>query len=149
MDECDRTVRSTEHPYILDITQMIAPTISIVSSHPLNTNCINLTIHKGGYILALITMWSLLILPWLSLLFLDRSKIRRYMPVALLATVFRTLVNQVGWEYHWWKYKPFFIWDKVIPVYMVYGIFLVGTIWIIAFTLFTTFDKFEKSFFPK
>jgi hypothetical protein len=79
-------------------------------------------------------MWSLLILPWLSLLFLDRTKLRRYMPVALLATVFSTLINQVGWEYHWWKYKPLFLWDKVIPVYMVYGIFLVGTIWIFAFT---------------
>ncbi|HJV46778.1 MAG TPA: hypothetical protein VJ824_13765 [Bacillota bacterium] len=52
--------------------------------------------------MAQVTMWSLLVLPWLSLFFLDQSRIRKYMPVALLATVFSTIINQIAWAYHWW-----------------------------------------------
>lgn len=84
--------------------------------------------------MAIATMWLLLVAPWVSLLFVDKIKIRKYMPVALLATVFSTLTNQIAWAYKWWYFKPLFGWDKVIPVYMVYGIFLVGTLLIFLFT---------------
>lgn len=80
-------------------------------------------------------MWSFFIIPWISLLFLDRTTIRRYMPVALFATVINTLLYQVAWTYDWWKYKEtLFPWDKVAQVHTVYGVFLVGTIWIFALT---------------
>lgn len=83
-------------------------------------------------------MWLILVLPWASLLFLDKNKLRRYMPVALFAVVLSTLVNQIAAEYGWWSFMPMFGWDRIIPVYKVYGLFLVGTIWIFAFT----FGKF-------
>ncbi|MFC0210906.1 hypothetical protein ACFFK0_00325 [Paenibacillus chartarius] len=57
------------------------------------------------------------------------------MPVALFATVLSTIVNQIAWTYQWWTFKvTLFPWDKVIPLPTVYGVFLVGTIWIFAFT---------------
>ncbi|HEX9059773.1 MAG TPA: hypothetical protein VF941_06315 [Clostridia bacterium] len=84
--------------------------------------------------MAIITMWVLLVLPWASLYFMDKIKIRKYMSVALLATVFSTLINQIAWAYNWWQYKPLLAWDKIIPVYMVYGIFMIGTLWIFALT---------------
>ncbi|MDP4143534.1 MAG: hypothetical protein Q8936_03500 [Bacillota bacterium] len=80
--------------------------------------------------MAVVIMWLTLVLPWASMLFLDQYKIRKYMPVSLLACVSSTLINQIAWAYKWWYYKPIFGWDKVIPVYMIYGIFFVGTLWI-------------------
>jgi hypothetical protein len=80
-------------------------------------------------------IWSIFIIPWISLIFLDRSAIRRYMPVALFATVLNTILAQMAWSYNWWKFKEtLFSWDKIAPLFTVYGIFLVGTIWIFYFT---------------
>ena len=88
--------------------------------------------------MAIVIMWILLVLPWASLLFLDKTKIRKYMPVALFATVISTLVNQIAFANNWWSFASMFGWDKIIPVYKVYGVFLVGTLWIFALT----FGKF-------
>ncbi|WP_223588329.1 hypothetical protein [Neobacillus bataviensis] len=79
--------------------------------------------------------WAFFLVPWLSLFFLKNSAIRRYMPVALFATVINTIFYQIAWTYGWWKYKEtLFSWDKVAQVHTVYGVFLVGTIWIFYFT---------------
>ncbi|WP_423800810.1 hypothetical protein [Neobacillus sp. SAB-20_R2A] len=89
-------------------------------------------------------LWAFFLLPWLSLFFLKNSAIRRYMPVALFATVINTIMYQVAWTYDWWKYKEtLFPWDKVAQIHTVYGVFLVGTIWIFYFT----FRKFWIYFF--
>ncbi|MEH7333503.1 hypothetical protein V7161_12750 [Neobacillus drentensis] len=82
-----------------------------------------------------LVLWAFFLVPWLSLFFLKNSAIRRYMPVALLATVINTIFYQVAWTHGWWKYKEtLFSWDKVAQVHTVYGVFLVGTIWIFYFT---------------
>gem|GEM_PF-2544205 len=82
-----------------------------------------------------IVIWSLFIVPYLSLYFLDRSAIRRYMPVALLTIALNTLINQMAWTFDWWKFKmTLFSWDKIVPLFTVYGVFFIGTIWIFAFT---------------
>lgn len=82
-----------------------------------------------------IIFWCFFLLPWLSLFFLKSSTIRRYMPVALLATVINTIVYQIAWTHHWWRYKEtLFSWDKIAQVHTVYGVFLIGTIWIFFFT---------------
>ncbi|AEI41105.1 hypothetical protein [Paenibacillus mucilaginosus] len=41
-------------------------------------------------------LWSLLIIPWFSLLFMDTTKLRRFFPVALLVTVINTLFYQAA-----------------------------------------------------
>lgn len=80
-------------------------------------------------------IWALFIIPWISLFFLNRTAIRRYMPVALFATVLNTIIGQLAWKYDWWDFKEtLFSWDKIAPLYTVYSIFLVGTIWIFYFT---------------
>lgn len=89
-----------------------------------------------------LVLWSFFIIPWISLIFLhklNKDAVRRYMPVALFATVINTIFYQIAWTYDWWKYKEtLFAWDKVAQIHTVYGVFLVGTIWIFYFT----FGKF-------
>lgn len=89
-----------------------------------------------------IILWSLLILPWLSLLFLNMYTVRRYMPVALFMTVIHTLAYQAAHHYGWWKEtgSSLFGWDKIIPVPWVYGAYLVIVIWVFHFT----FGEFWK-----
>lgn len=82
-----------------------------------------------------ILLWCLFLLPWISLFFLGRSRVRTFMPVALFAATVNGIVNEVAWTYHWWTFKEtLFPWDKVTPLATTYGIFLAGTIWIFAFT---------------
>jgi hypothetical protein len=50
-----------------------------------------------------IILWSLLIIPWLSLIFVGHSNLRRYMPVALFVTVINTLIYQAAYYYNWWR----------------------------------------------
>ncbi|MDP4144940.1 MAG: hypothetical protein Q8936_10745 [Bacillota bacterium] len=89
--------------------------------------------------LAKIIPWAGLILPWVSLLFLDSSTIGRYMPVALFVTVLNTIISQIAWYYKWWVIlKPSFPWAPIADFSLVYCCFLVGTIWIFRFT----FERF-------
>ncbi|WP_307550412.1 MULTISPECIES: hypothetical protein [unclassified Paenibacillus] len=83
-----------------------------------------------------IILWSLLILPWASLLFLKMDTVRRYMPVALFMTVIHTLAYQAAYHYGWWEEtgSSLFGWDKVIPVPWVYGAYLAIVIWVFRFT---------------
>ncbi|WP_166239806.1 hypothetical protein [Paenibacillus turpanensis] len=84
-------------------------------------------------------LWGLFVVPWLSLIFLKGEQLRRFMPVALLATVINSIIGQMANEYDWWRFKEsIFAWDKMMPLYTVYGMFLAGTIWIFVFT----FGKF-------
>lgn len=94
----------------------------------------------GIYDIKQIILWSLLILPWVSLFFLKMNTIRRYMPVALFMTVIHTLAYQAAYHYGWWKEtgSSLFGWDKVVPVPWVYGAYLVIVIWVFSFT----FGKF-------
>jgi hypothetical protein len=78
--------------------------------------------------------WSLFIFPLLSLIFLERSVIRRFMPVALFVTVINTLFYQAAYHYNWWKEPGIFGWDNVANVQWVYSAYLVATIWIFKFT---------------
>jgi hypothetical protein len=82
-----------------------------------------------------LVLWSFFLLPWISLFFMKNSAIRRYMPVALFATVINTIIYQIAHTYDWWKYQEtLFSWDKVAQIHTVYGVFLVGTLWIFYFT---------------
>ncbi|WP_408006417.1 hypothetical protein ACJROX_17125 [Pseudalkalibacillus sp. A8] len=82
-----------------------------------------------------LVIWSTFLIPWISLIFLNRLSIRRYMPVALLTAVLNTILAQLAWHYNWWKFKEtLFAWDKIAPLFTVYSIFIVGTIWIFYFT---------------
>ncbi|MBB3111581.1 hypothetical protein FHS18_003649 [Paenibacillus phyllosphaerae] len=49
--------------------------------------------------LGTIFLWSGLVIPWLSLFFLDGHVIRRYLPAAFAITVFNTVISQVAYHY--------------------------------------------------
>ncbi|VBB08534.1 Hypothetical protein LUCI_3812 [Lucifera butyrica] len=52
-----------------------------------------------------VLLWGLLIVPLLTLFFIPREDIKRFMPVALLAIVTSILVVQVGETLQWWHFK--------------------------------------------
>lgn len=82
-----------------------------------------------------IILWSSLILPWLSLFFMKKESIKRYMPVAIFVSLLVTILFEVAYTFKWWvmldKIAP---WGNITNVAFTYGTFLVGTIWIFYFT---------------
>ncbi|MCX8132211.1 MAG: hypothetical protein N3I35_19215 [Clostridia bacterium] len=81
-----------------------------------------------------IILWSLLIVPWFTLIFIGQTNLRRFMPVALFVTVINTLIYQAAYYYNWWRESGLFGWDKVANVPWVFSAYLVITIWIFRFT---------------
>ena len=78
---------------------------------------------------------GMLILPWLTLIFINKYYIKRFMPVAILASLLVTIVFEIGYVYDWWKVQvELSPWDRITSVPLTYGVFLVGTIWIFRFT---------------
>lgn len=79
--------------------------------------------------------WAALALSWLSLPLMGGRAVRRFMPVALFVTVLNSIVCQMAWHYHWWVIqKPTAPWSRIMDLSLVYGVFLVGTMWIFYFT---------------
>lgn len=85
-------------------------------------------------------LFIMLILPWLTLLFLNKYSTKRFMPAAILGSLLVTIVFEIGYVYEWWKIQERITpWDVITSVPLVYGTFLVGTIWVFHFT-------FERKF---
>lgn len=78
--------------------------------------------------------WSLFALPLLSLFFIGKENLKRYMPVALFVTVINTLFYQAAYHFNWWREKGIFSWDQMIPVHWIYCAYLAATLWIFRFT---------------
>lgn len=80
-------------------------------------------------------MWGLFILSWLSLLFIGKVHLKRFLPVALLfVTVINTIIYQAAYHYDWWREMSLFRWDKMANIPWVYSRYLVATIWIFKLT---------------
>jgi hypothetical protein len=66
---------------------------------------------------------------------MNKYSIKRFMPVAIFASLLVTIIFEIGYIYDWWrvlvKLTP---WDRITSVPLVYGVFLVGTIWIFHFS---------------
>ena len=83
---------------------------------------------------------AMLILPWLTLFFINKYSMKRFMPVAILASLLVTIIFEIGYIYDWWKVQVEIApWDEITSVPLVYGVFLVGTIWIFYFTFDSKF----------
>jgi hypothetical protein len=80
-----------------------------------------------------ILLWSSIILPWFTLVFLKKEEIKRYMPVALLGALITTMVGELALALKWWV-----ITDAIFPFYhmpsLTYGGYPVAIIWIFKFT---------------
>jgi hypothetical protein len=82
-----------------------------------------------------IILFAMLILPWLTLFLLNKYSIKRFMSTAILGSLLVTIVFEIGYVYEWWKIQEKITsWDVITSVPLVYGVFLVGTIWVYHFT---------------
>ncbi|GMA98413.1 hypothetical protein [Pelosinus sp. IPA-1] len=80
-----------------------------------------------------IILWSMLILPWLTLFFMPREEIKRWMPAALFVIVTNTLIVDVGVTWKVWETR-----ENVYPlsemISFVYGALPIGAMWILKYT---------------
>ncbi len=75
---------------------------------------------------------AIVILSWLSLLFMRKEDIKRFMPVGLFATVTSAMILETGITLGWWAYPV-----KLFPfqnVPYLYGPIPVATLWLLKFT---------------
>ena len=80
-------------------------------------------------------LWITWIVPWFSLLFLKKDMIKRYMPVAVFTALLVTIVFEIAYALRWWEMLERIVpWGTITNVSFVYGLFIVGTIWIFYFT---------------
>lgn len=79
-----------------------------------------------------VILWSMLILPWLTLFFMKKEDIKRYMPAALFAAITSIAIIEAGETLKWWAIK-----ETVYPLHnisYVYGMIPVLTMWLFRFT---------------
>lgn len=80
-----------------------------------------------------ILQWSMFIVPWLTLFFMKKEDIKRYMPVALFAVVLATIIDDVGIALGIWSFgETVFPFHQMIPYF--YGLVPVLTMWVFKFT---------------
>lgn len=80
-----------------------------------------------------LVLWSFLLLPWLMLIPLKKSKVKRFFPAGLFGALILTFVFQMAEKFEWWEIKRnIILLDNITP--FVYGVFLVGTVVILYFT---------------
>lgn len=78
-------------------------------------------------------LWASFVISWLSIAFLKKEDLRRFMPVALFSALLTTVVMEFGISMNWWQQT-----ETVFPFInmsiFTYGAYLVGTIWIFKYT---------------
>lgn len=78
-------------------------------------------------------LWSMLVLPWLTLVFMKREEIKRWMPAALFVIVTSTLIIEAGITFKLWEtHETTYPLNEMISY--VYGILPVGAMWILKYT---------------
>ncbi|MDC3413641.1 hypothetical protein NC797_08775 [Aquibacillus sp. 3ASR75-11] len=82
-----------------------------------------------------VLLWIGLIAPWFTLFFMKTDSIKRYMPVSVFVSLLLTIIYEIAYTFEWWTLKVYIVpWGFITNVTFVYGIFLIGTIWIFHFT---------------
>jgi hypothetical protein len=84
---------------------------------------------------------AMVLLSWLSLPFVGRSSIKRFLSASIFIVIFEALNVQIGKKRKWWVfyYKPNSYISGEFPFNI--GPFFVGTIWILKWT-YGNFKKF-------
>ncbi|WP_223226251.1 hypothetical protein [Sporomusa sp. GT1] len=77
-------------------------------------------------------LWSMLIVPWLTLFFIPKENIKYFMPVALFSALTSILVVEAGENLGWFTYA-----EVALPLrthsYVIFGLNIVTTIWLFHF----------------
>ncbi|MEO2222687.1 hypothetical protein [Priestia megaterium] len=81
-----------------------------------------------------ITLLALLLLPWLSILKIDKMTFKRYLPVLTFSSLVIALLSELSSSYTWWKIrKPLFPkLSSSIP--FIFGPFLIANLWVFKLT---------------
>lgn len=77
-------------------------------------------------------LWGTLILPWLTLLFMPKEDIKRYISAGFLSTIMCIIVIEAGIRYGWWAIRETTFPFAVIPTY-AYGFFPVVPMWLLKY----------------
>ena len=75
-----------------------------------------------------VLLWGLFLIPWLTLIFMPREDVKRYMPAGLLATVLCIITTEIGIANGWWYIRETTYPLALMPTY-TYGLFPVVTMW--------------------
>lgn len=82
-----------------------------------------------------VTLWIAFILPWFTLIFMKKERIKRFMPVTIFTCLLVTIVFDIGYTYKWWVIHTYiFPWGFISDTSFVFGLFAVSTIWIFHLT---------------
>ncbi|MEI3607350.1 hypothetical protein SPD48_16845 [Pseudogracilibacillus sp. SE30717A] len=82
-----------------------------------------------------VLLWMVLILPWLSLFFMKKSDIKRYMPVTILTALLTTILFEIAYTYGWWTlHIDIMPWGYITNTSFTYGGYAIATLWIFYFT---------------
>lgn len=79
-----------------------------------------------------VVLWATLVVPWLSLFFMKKEDIKRYMPVSMLQAIISMVLAQIGLTLKWWALKET-IYPLMLPVDSL-GLFAVVNLWLFKFT---------------
>lgn len=89
---------------------------------------------RGGIIVSnQVLLWGTLIVPWLSLFFMPKDDIKRYMSAGLLGGFMSILVSEAGVANGWWYFR-----ETTYPLAMMssytYGLFPIIPMWLFKYT---------------
>lgn len=77
---------------------------------------------------------GLIIISWISLIFLPKNAIRRYLPVSIFCSLLVSIGCFLSYRYRWWKGKGG-IRDLIfLDLSFIFGPFFAGTLWIFHLT---------------
>lgn len=80
-------------------------------------------------------LWTGLIVPWFTLFFMKRQDVKRFMPATLLAMLIMAMISEAAYVLNWWTIHQYvFPWGKITLVSILFGPFLIGTLWIFRLT---------------
>lgn len=80
-----------------------------------------------------VLLWSMFIVPWLSLFLMKKEDVKRFIPVALFTLSVSVIVTEIGITTGLWHIRENTFPLTLIPTY-TYGLFPVAAMWILRFT---------------
>ena len=78
-------------------------------------------------------LWSAFIIPWLTLFFMPKEDIRRFLPAGLLVSLLCVILTETGVSAGWWTIRETTYPLAMIPTY-TYGAFPVMAMWSFKYT---------------
>lgn len=78
-------------------------------------------------------LWGMLIVPWLTLFFMPKEDLKRWMPAALFVMATSTIIVDTGVTWRVWETR-----ENIYPlnemISFIYGALPIGSMWILKFT---------------